>query len=262
MKCSVCKEQGHNKRTCKKINEPDITSTRENVNNTIENTECNRNEVQGHGFYWEKEILMNIYGLSNEEINGIKYTSKMDLPSNLNRIDNCDISIKTSSNLNRVYMADCLRVFDEVSREQPMHMIVIHYNQNVLKKIKKIICITEVNLTNSCELLFGSITRHELEELDKAVKSIPQKRKPTKEEYIKLYSLRDSLQKKSGAIHLDIKCNSTQSRLQCSFNRFKDFIEKNKERVIAKSNTHIFRNGSISSEISSGCRVFKPKNEV
>jgi hypothetical protein len=98
-----------------------------------------------------------------------------------------------------------------------------------------------------------------LEELCHAIKSVPHKRKPTKEEYTKMYLIRDSLQALSGAIHLDIKCNSTQSRLQCSFNRFQQFIEKNPTRIIAKSNTNAFRGGVISSQIISSRRVFKKK---
>jgi hypothetical protein len=84
----------------------------------------------------------------------------------------------------------------------------------------------------------------------------------TEEEYNKMYSLRDSLQKLSGAIHLDIKCNSTQSRLQCSFNRFQQFVEKNPAKLVAKSNTNEFRGGTISSQITSSRRVFKKKQNV
>ena len=72
-----------------------------------------------------------------------------------------------------------------------------------------------------------------------------------------MYAIRDSLQARSGAIHLDIKCNSTQSRLQCSFNRFQQFLESHPTRIIAKSNTHEFRGGALSPQIVSSRRVFK-----
>jgi 4-hydroxybenzoate polyprenyltransferase len=62
-----------------------------------------------------------------------------------------------------------------------------------------------------------------------------------------------------GAIYFNIKCNSTQSRLQCSFNRFQEFIEKNPEKIVAKSNTNEFRGGSISPSIISSRRNFKNK---
>ena len=57
---------------------------------------CERKEVQSHGFSWEKEIIMNVYGATSEELKEIKYNSKMDLPSKFNHLDNCDISVKTS----------------------------------------------------------------------------------------------------------------------------------------------------------------------
>jgi len=141
-------------------------------------------------------------------------------------------------------------------------MVVIYYKQDDSNNTKKIVSITEIDLTASCDLLFGTLTRAQIEQLDKAVKSVPQKRKPTAEEYAKMYSIRDTLQASSGAIHLDIKCNSTQSRLQCSFNRFQQFIEKNPTKVVAKSNTNEFRGGMISSVIQSSRRVLKKKSNL
>lgn len=238
----------------------------------VSNTENDpkRTEVQSHGFSWEQELMTKVYGATQDELKEITYTSKIDLPSNLNRLDKCDVSIKTSCSPNAVCMADCLRIFDAVSKgvndavndevskgdsKTPIHMVVVHYKQDGSKK--KVASITEIDLTSSRELLFGNLTREQIEELDRAVKSVPQKRKPTDEEYKKMYSIRDMLQKESAAIHLDIKCNSTQSRLQCSFNHFQDFIKNNPSRVVEKSNTNEFRGGKISSEIESLCRVFK-----
>ena len=218
-----------------------------------------RKEVQSHGFTWEKELLVNVYKATNNELKEIKYNSKMDLPYKLNRLDSCDISVKTSGSPNAVYMSDCLRMFDSVSGDKPLHMVVVHYTQDDINNIKKINSIIEIDLTSSCKLLFGDLTRSQLEELVKAVKSVPQKRKPTDEEYNKMYSIRNKLQELSNAIHLDIKCNSTQSRLQCSFNSFQKFIENNPSKVIAKSNTNEFRGGHISLEIKSSRRVFKSK---
>ena len=211
--------------------------------------------TQGHGFSLEKDIMRMIYHMTEEELHSIPYTSKADIPAELNRLDHCDVSIKTSGHPNMVCMADCLRVYDSVSSEKPLHMIVIHYLQEA--DTKKITSIIEIDLTHSHEALFGSLTRAEIEILDRAVKAIPQKKKPTEEERNSMYAIRDSLQARSGAIHLDIKCNSTQSRLQCSFNRFQQFLESHPTRIIAKSNTHEFRGGALSPQIVSSRRVFK-----
>jgi len=211
--------------------------------------------TQGHGFSIEKDIMRTIYHMTEEEIKSIPYTSKVDIPANLNRLDHCDVSIKASCNPHTVCMADCLRFYDSVHSGNPIHMIVVHYIQE--GDTKKITSIIEIDLTDSCEALFGSLTRADIETLDRAVKAVPQKKKPTEEERKTMYDIRDSLQKKSGAIHLDIKCNSTQSRLQCSFNRFQQFLETHPTRIVAKSNTHEFRGGALSPQIVSSRRVFK-----
>lgn len=219
-------------------------------------TEC---FSQMHGFTWEKEILANVYHVTLEELRQIKYNSKMDLPAIFNRLDGCDISIKTTCHENIVCMADCLRVYDAVSSGEPFHLIVIFYSHDDLNKIKKINYIIEIDLTNSRELTFGSLTRFQIEELVQMIKTIPSKRKPTKEEHDNIYSMRNSLQRLSGAIQLNVKCNSSQSRLQCSFNRFKDFIESNPSRVIDKSNNNEFKTGIISPQLSSNRRRFRKK---
>ena len=211
--------------------------------------------TQAHGFSLEKDIMRSIYHMTEEEIKSIPYTSKVDIPAEFNRLDHCDVSIKTSCSPHIVCMADCLRVYDSVSSGTPLHMIVIHYIQEA--STKKITSIIEIDLTDSCEVLFGSLTRADIETLDRAVKAIPQKKKPTDEERKSIYDIRDSLQKQSRAIHLDIKCNSTQSRLQCSFNRFQQFLESHPTRIVAKSNTHEFRGGALSPQIVSSRRVFK-----
>lgn len=233
-----------------------------NKSNVVMGMQTQRREVQSHGFAWEKEIIRNVYCVTNEDLKQIKYSGKMDLPAELNRLDKCDVSIKTSCSQNVVCMSDCLRVFDTVSSGKPIHMVVIYYTQHDTSNTKKIVTITEVDLTNSRDLLFGSLTRSQIEDLDKLVKRVPQKRKPTEEEYSAMYSLRDFLQKSSGAIHLDIKCNSTQSRLQCSFNRFQQFCEKNTSRLVARSDSNNFRGGVIPYQISSSRRVFKKKPSV
>ena len=183
----------------------------------------------------------------------------MDLPSSLNRKAKVDLSVKTTGNANAVCMSDCLRVYDAVSSGAPLHMTVIIYSQDDSKGTKKIESITEVNLTDSLNLLFGSLTREEIEKLDQAVKKVPLKRRPTPEEYKNMYDIRNSIQDKSGAMHLDIKCDSKQSRLQCSFNRFQKFLEENKGRIIERGTGGNFRGGAITEEIVSKRRVLKKR---
>ena len=213
-------------------------------------------EVQKHGFTWENYLIRNVYGATDEELKAIKYTSKMDLPSNLNKQNNVDLSIKTTCSANAVCMADCLRVYDAVSSEKALHMTVVYYKQDDSTNTKKLLSITEVDLTNSVRLLFGTLTRQQIEELDRAVKSVPQKQSPTPEQYEAMYSIRNTLQPLAAAIHLDIKCNSQQSRLQCSFNHFQQFIKNNPDRIIAQSTTGDFRGKKVIVEVASSRRTF------
>lgn len=211
-------------------------------------------EVQAHGIKWEKDLLR-LYGLTKEETQSIPYTSELDLPSNLNKKGNFAVSIKTTKSANMVCMGDVLRVFDLVSGGKIVHMTVIQYRQ--CGNMKKLVRITEIDITDSAELLFGSVTRNEIAVLDKLIKAIPQKRKPTANEHKNMYSLKKTLI--TGSIQLNIKCNSQQSRLQCSFNKFQTFIENNPTRIIEKSETNQFRGGILIAEIESPLRTFKKK---
>lgn len=220
-----------------------------------------RKETQAHGFSWEKELISKVYRATQDELKSVKYTSKFDLPAEFNKLDKCDLSIKTSCSLNAVCMADCVRVYDEVGSGKPFHLVVVFYKQNDEMMTKNILKICEVNLTGATGLLFGTVTRKEIEGLAAAVKAVPQKRKPTKEEYDAMYAMRDGLQTRMGALHLDIKCNSQQSRLQCSFNAFTRFMEENPERVVATSENGEFRGGKIKESVVSSRRKFS-KNGV
>ncbi len=219
-------------------------------------------EVQRHGFSWEKDLMRNVYGATEEEIKSIKYTEKVDLPAFCNHLDSVGVSIKTTCSPNTICMGDSLRVYDSVSSDTPIHMTVIKYIQDDERKVKKIETITEVNLTQANHILFGSLTRADIESLDTLVKKIPQKRKPSEEEKKALYALQTELQKKSGAIYLNIKCNSQQSRLQCSFNKFQEFLITNTDRIVAQSKTNEFRGKTIQAEVASGRRQFKRAQPV
>jgi hypothetical protein len=217
------------------------------------------NEAQKHGFVWESEISK-LHGVTDEDRTQIKYTSKHDIPASLNRVGEYNGSIKTTGNPNMVCMADAKRVYHAVSSGEKYHMIVVYYKQEGGFKTQK--SIIEVDLTDSRSLLFGTLTLEQIEKLDALVKSVPQKIEPTKEERQKMYALRDALHMSSGAIQLNIKCNSTQSRLQCSFNKFQKFLDENPTRIVAKSDTNEFRGGFISPQIESSRRVFARKTNA
>jgi hypothetical protein len=212
--------------------------------------------VQQHGFSWEREILR-IYGATDAEMATISYTAATDLPAAYNRLNQCDLSVKTTGSANTVCMGDALRIYDAAA-ESDKHMIVIHYRQSGTNK--HVVSITEVDLSDARAALFGDLTRDDIAALDRAVKAIPHGRSPTAEEKAALQHQQRSLQARSGAIYLNIKCDSkAQRRLQCSFNRFQDFLTANPGRVVAHSDSNSFQGGVITAAIPSSVRVFKKK---
>ena len=217
------------------------------------------NEVQKHGFTWEDDFIRNVFHVSDDVRKQIEYTAKMDLPATLNKLDGCDVSIKTTGSPNTVCMGDCMRVYDSVCSGKPLHLLVVTYKQDDVKNTKKLMEIVQVDITGLKDELYGSIKREDIEELVKVVKNVPQNRKPTPEEHEAMYSIQKKLIDKKGEIYFNIKCDSKQSRLQCSFNSFREFIERNPDKVIARSNTNEFRGGVVSMELESGRRKLKKK---
>ena len=222
-----------------------------------------KGEVQKHGFIWENEIIQNVFHVSREEVKKVTtYTGKFDLPAVLNHIDGCDVSIKTTGSPNTVDMADAFRFYDSICSGKMLHLIVLIYKQDKTRGTKTIMDIVEVDVTGTKEMmdkLFKNVTREDIEELDNAVKNVPQNRKPTAEEHKAMYDIHKKLIGKTGEIYFNIKCDSVQSRLQCSFNKFSGFLEKNPDKIIARTNTNHFRGGLILMELQSPCREFKKK---
>jgi len=219
-----------------------------------------RTEVQAHGKTWEIDILVNVYGADAEKIKKTGYTSKYDLKAEDNKLDNCNLSVKTTGS-GTIYMGDCLRIFNSVTSSQPYHLVVISYAQRgTYKHITKIL---EFDITGLKFDFFGTLTLEQINRLATAVKAIPQKISPTPAERKALYDLKKTLQPLSGIVGLDIKCNSQQSRLQCSISagRFKGLLDKYPARIIATSNTNEFRGGSIRESIPSEKRILKKKDK-
>lgn len=211
-------------------------------------------EVQKHGFIWERELATKVYGATEEEHMANSYTAKHDIPSNLNKLDSVNVSVKTSNSQNSVCMGQPLNVFESVSSGEKFHATVIHYKQ--VGEEKHLKSVVEIDLTDSRDLLFGDLTREEIEGMDQVVKKVPAKRRPTAEEHTQMYNVRNPLNLKSKAIMLNIKCDSNQSRLQCSFNKFQKFLSDNPARIIARSEGTTFRGKNILEVIKLGTRVF------
>lgn len=216
--------------------------------------------VQAHGKQIETDLCLNVYKATQQELASVKYTSKTDLPSQFNRINKANISIKSTGSRNTVCMGDMLRLFDCVSNGEQQHLLVVHYEQT--DNIKQVKHIVEVNITGKKELLFGDLSREDIEELNRAVKVVKHKSKPTKEQHALMYGVLAEKKLKAGAIIPNIKCDSTQSRLQCSFNKFRSFIDENPSLIVEQNNNNIFHGSIISMRYQSPPRKFQKKTST
>jgi hypothetical protein len=218
-------------------------------------------ENQGHGKTWEKDLGLNVYKATQEELDTVSHTAPIDIPSKFNRIDGIDISIKVSGK-DTIDMADVVRVFDEVSNDQKIHMTVVHWEKKdaTTKKLKSI---TEVDLTKSVTLLFGTVTRDQLVELVKITKAVGKVRPDVSAEQRAIqissaYTMRDELHKISGIMHFHLMFyTNNPSRVQGQFIQFSNFVKENPERLIARSENGEFRGGKITEEIASPPRQRK-----
>lgn len=215
-------------------------------------------ENQGHGKRWEKDLGINVYKATEAELNSVSHTAPIDVPRAFNRLDGTDVSIKVSGG-NAIDMGDIVRVFNEVSSGQKIHMTVVTWEQQnpTTKKLKSI---TEVDLTNSVNLLFGTVTLSEIEELVAYVKAIPHHGRTAQHQATYKRMASDLKKKNGGWISYAPKVDSaTQRRVQGHFSQFSQFVKENPSRVIATSQTGEFRGGKIAEEIVSTPRVRNKK---
>jgi hypothetical protein len=220
-------------------------------------------ENQGHGKKWETDLGLNVYKASQAELDTLSHTAPIDVPSAFNRLDGIDVSIKVTGK-DTIDMADAVRIYDEFGSGKKIHMTVVFCEQNspTTKKVKSI---TEIDLTNSRELLFGSVKREQLVDLVTATKAVGKVRPSVsaEERAQKISSakhLSAELHRISGCMHFHLMFYTNEpSRVQGQFTRFYQFVKEHPERVVAESHTFEFRGGKIAEEIESTPRVRNKK---
>ena len=217
-------------------------------------------ENQGHGKTWERDLGLNIYKATGEELDSVSHTAPIDVPRAFNRLDDAvDVSIKVSGK-DTIDMADVVRVFDEVSSGEKIHMTVVFWEQSspTTKKLKSI---TEVDLTNSADILFGSIKREQLVSLVAMAKAVGKVRPEVSAEdrakqIASAYKMRDELQSLSGYMHFHLMFyTKNASRVQGQFTHFSQFLQNHPLRIVAKSVSGEFRGGKVAEEIVSTKRI-------
>lgn len=220
-------------------------------------------ENQAHGKKWERDLGLNVYKAMQAELDTVSHTAPIDVPHEFNRLEGVDVSIKVTGK-DTIDMADILRIYDEFGSGKKIHMTVVFWEQNT-PTTKKIKSITEVDLTNSRELLFGSVKREQLVDLDTATKAVGKVRPSVsaEERAQKISSakhLRDELHRISGCMHFHLMIYTKEpSRVQGQFIRFYQFVKEHPARLVAESQTCEFRGGKIAEEIESTPRVRNKK---
>jgi len=173
-----------------------------------------------------------------------------DISKEENALDSTETqSIKTRNiKGNYIDCGDVLRLFDYNYKEKHT-MILFCYKQEESSK-RVINRILELNMNEEFKnVLFGSVTREQIEELDKYIKGIP-KNGRTKEHSDTYKKMAKQLKEKSnGWISYAPRVDSkSQRRLQCSIRDLNNFLEKNKSLVLSDTTECILRGISFSKE--------------
>jgi hypothetical protein len=178
-------------------------------------------QSQSHGLFWENEIRTKVFKLGM----CINNTKKYDIDCCEN-IFNCNenVSIKTTCSEN-MDCGDILRFFDgDLGKDKSYTIILLKYKQ--LPNKKEIREILEIDYNqNLKDILFGTITRTELEKYVNHIKSIPKGivSKEVKNEYLKMKTELKS--KHNMYINISPKVDSNcQRRVQCSITKLNELF--------------------------------------
>ena len=190
-------------------------------------------------------------------------TSVHDISKEENALDPTETqSVKTTGG-NQIDCGDVLRLFDYNYKEKHT-MILFCYKQESSKRV--INRVVELNMNEEFKkVLFGSVTREQIEELDKYIKGIPKNQKPTKENSDTYKKMAKTLKDSSNSwISYAPKVDSkSQRRLQSSIRKLDTFIEKNNSLVLSNSTDSMLRGISIPKEHEGfGKRITHKKEEL
>lgn len=201
-------------------------------------------ESQQHGNIWEDAIKKQVYQITEK----IPYTAKFDIPKEYNKHNPTEnVSIKTTQ-LKSVDMGDALRM---VQNTEPTSLLVIRYKQ--LEEKKRLNELVHCQMPPR-EILFGSVTMEEVEQLNKMIKAVP-KGKPEETLLQEIHAYKDTLNKKSGYAFFRPKLDSqSQRRLQCSITDLEGLLQKNPGLLRERNSEGTLYGVSIPLELESSRR--------
>jgi hypothetical protein len=195
-------------------------------------------QQNGHDF--DNEIKR-IYNVVN-----VGYTSPHDIPSEFN--EGIPASIKSSLG-DTCDCGDAVRMFHNSQLEQ-YQLIRGRFEQ--VGEQKHLREVHLVDMSNSMNLLWGTVTLEETTALSELTKSY----RPGNEDVRKaVHALKNELNKKSGLMQFRPKMDSAQHRLQCSIPNWSKLITTRPERVLYHTVTGLFRETQLTTVKNSLPRI-------
>lgn len=213
-------------------------------------------QSQSHGLVWDSEIREKVFKLPQCVNDTKKYD--IDCSDNIYCPDE-NVSIKTTSSTN-IDCGDIQRFYNnDFTENKYTNMIVIIYEQRAdTKQIKEII---EFKYNEEIRnFLFGTITKEEIEEYNKNIKSIPKGPVP-QEIKINYIKAKQELQSRHNMfINISPKVDSkSQRRVQCSIPKMHELFARFPSHIISRTDKAIVKNVAITSMISSTKRIRNKK---
>jgi hypothetical protein len=223
--------------------------------------------VQKHGKHWERQLAIGIYGLTEKQFKSISATAAHDIPGEFNRLERgVNVSVKSSCG-NTICMGDPKRIMRSLLDGEQIRLVVIRYRQEGDEK--RIVNLTELNITSMVRELFGNITLEQLTELERLIKSVPKDKQSSikingkkvvqtceqRNAYLAYLAYLQSLG--GGLLALNPKVGGGGApRLQCSLN-IEAFIRKHSGNVLYNGNPDGFKDRSgVLTSVASGKRKF------
>jgi len=213
-------------------------------------------QSQSHGLVWDSEIREKVFGLPQ----CINDTKKYDVDCSDNKYcPDENVSIKTTCSTN-IDCGDIIRFYNnDFTENKYTNIIIIKYTQHT--NIKQITEIIEFKYNEEIRnFLFGTITKEEIEEYNKYIKSIP--RGPVsleiKTNYIRM---KQELQTRHKMfINISPKVDSkSQRRVQCSIPKMHELFVRFPSNILSRTDKTVIKNVEITGIITSTKRIRNKK---
>jgi hypothetical protein len=199
-------------------------------------------ESQLHGFTWENEVKR-VFAVDAHA----DYTATHDIPKEVNPFNSMEnISIKTTGS-STICMGDPLRIWDYSDAEINTGIVLRYRQEGGVKRLERT---HEITLNNRA-LLWGSLTREDIAELDALVRSMPRGSRDVAIDAA-ISEKKKELNAKSGIVRFNPKIDSkVQRRLQCSIPNYESTVGL----IVSTTPGSVVRGVAISETIDSTSRV-------